>query len=84
MWAPGASIAMLLPPRGIPTSQSYHERIGVGTDTIVTHNDQSCNQDDIAAAGNTGYRRPAAGIGMARLYRLSSAELILLGGPLIW
>ena len=29
---------------------SYHGRIGVGTDTIVTHNDQSCNQDDSAAA----------------------------------
>ena len=75
---------MLLPPRGIPTSQSYHERIGVATDIIVTYNDQSCNQDDIAAAGNTGHHRPAAGIGVARLYRLSPTELILLGGPLIW
>ena len=75
---------MLLPPRGIPTSQSYHERSGVASDIIVTHNDEPCNQVNIAAAGNTGHRRAAAGIGIACLYRLSPAELILPGRPLIW
>jgi hypothetical protein len=40
---------MLLPPCGILTDQSYHERIGVATDNIVAHNAQQRNQEATSA-----------------------------------